>query len=390
MSNQTKSEYLAAIRTRYHAAGRREKTIILDEFCSVCGYNRKYAIRLLSQKSSPKKSRAPSKRGRKKRYDDPLVLEVLFELWQVTNLPCSKRLKVIIQLWLPHYNGIVSQQIKRLLFQISPATIDRLMAQWRRKYDKRGLTTTKPGSILKKRIPIKTNQWDETMPGFLEADTVAHCGDSVAGMFAYTLNCVDLASGWTEQRAIWGKGERGVIQAIQNIENTLPFPIRGFDCDNGSEFLNWHLHRYMTERKKPVEFTRARAYHKNDNAHIENKNWTHVRQLIGYQRFEHPEIVHALNELYTSEWRLYLNFFIPSVKLIEKERLGSKIIKKYDSPKTPVQRLLESKHVSESTKRTIRHQLKSLDPFTIQKSMSQKISTIINSVNQAKHSHHRF
>jgi hypothetical protein len=200
------------------------------------------------------------------------------------------------------------------------------MQPWRTKYSKRGLSTTKPGTILKKHIPVKTKQWDEEKPGFLEADTVAHCGDSVAGMFVYTLNCVDIATGWNQQRALWGKGEQGVLQAIQNIEKTLPFDILGFDCDNGSEFLNWHLLRYFSKRKQPIKFTRSRAYHKNDNAHIEGKNWTHIRQYLGYQRFDNIELVDLLNDLYTKEWNLYFNFFIPSVKLINKVRDGSKII----------------------------------------------------------------
>lgn len=204
-----------------------------------------------------------------------------------------------------------------------------LIAPARKKYQKRGLSTTKPGTLLKKRIPVKTNQWDEKRPGFIEADTVAHCGNSTAGMFAYTLNCVDIATGWIEQRAIWGKGEQGSVKAIESIEKAIPFPLQGFDCDNGAEFLNWHLARYLVneQRKKPVQFTRARAYLKNDHAHLENKNWTHVRQYIGYQRFGQPEIVELLNRLYTSEWRLYFNYFIPSVKLIEKKRIGAKVIK---------------------------------------------------------------
>lgn len=176
---------------------------------------------------------------------------------------------------------------------ISPSTNDRLMAPSRARFNKQGLATTKPGSLLKKHIPVKTSQWHEREPGFLEADTVAHCGSSVAGMFAYTINCVDIASEWTEQRAVWSRGERGVISAINSI---------------------------------------ARAYKKNDNAHVENKNWTHVRQYLGFQRFDKPQLVDILNEMYTSEWNQYFNFFVPSVKLIQKLRVGSKIIKKHDNP----------------------------------------------------------
>ncbi len=383
MGTTTKYEYLKEIRPRYHKANKVQKKIILDEFCTTCKYNRKYAIRLLNTKQTTKIRANLSKRGRKKQYDHPLILKVLWHLWVTTNLPCSKRLKVIIHIWLPHFNKyILPQEVKQKLNMISPATIDRLMAKQRRKYNKRGRSTTKPGALLKKRIPIKTNQWDETIPGFLEADTVAHCEDSVAGMFVYSLNCVDIATGWTQQRAVWGKGELGVLKAIKDIENSFPFQLKGFDCDNGSEFLNWHLHTYLTERKRPIQFTRSRAYHKNDNAHIEGKNWTHIRQYLGYQRFDKPELVDRLNKLYTTEWNLYFNFFIPSVKLIEKHRQGSKITKKYDSPKTPLQRLLESKHIEDKMKNKLKEHYDKLNPFQLQKRMKRKIDAIIKLVNQ--------
>ena len=299
-----------------------------------------------------------------------------------TNLPCSKRLKAIIVLWLPFYDKQkLPNDVKQKLLDISPATIDRLMAPQKTKFNKLGLATTKPGSLIKKHIPIKTQQWNETLPGFLEADTVAHCGTSVAGMFVFTINTVDIASQWTEQRATWGKGEKGVREAIDSIEKQLPFQLKGFDCDNGSEFLNWHLLRYLTKRKRPVQFTRSRAYQKNDNAHIENKNWTHIRQYLGFQRFDKVELVELLNDLYTSEWNLYFNFFIPSVKLIQKQRIGSKIIKKYDTPKTPYQRLMESDYVDLKTKRKLQNHFNSLNPFELQKRMKQKIKTIMNIVN---------
>jgi hypothetical protein len=210
---------------------------------------------------------------------------------------------------------------------------------------------------------------------------VAHCGNSVAGMFVYSLNCVDIASGWTEQRAVWGRGETGVRAAIENIEASVPFPLRGFDCDNGSEFLNWHLIRYLTDRKQPVSFTRARAYHKNDNAHIENKNWTHIRQYLGYQRFEQASLTEKLNDLYTTEWNRYFNFFIPSVKLVSKTRLGSRTVKIHDQPKTPVRRLLDSEHIAQHTKDRLTQQLQQLNPFELQKQMTQKIKQILKTVN---------
>jgi hypothetical protein len=207
-------------------------------------------------------------------------------------------------------------------------------------YAKHGRSTTKPGTLLRRQIPIKTNQWDETRPGFLEADTVAHCGDTTAGTYVNTVDFVDIATGWTEQRAVFGKGERGVVEQVKDVEQSLPFPLLGFDCDNGSEFLNYHLVRHFAGR--PIAFTRSRAYHKDDNAHIEQKNWTHVRQWLGYERLDRPEAVELLNDLYRTEWRLFHNFFCPSVKLIAKDRIGSKTVRRHDSPKTPYQRIIES------------------------------------------------
>jgi hypothetical protein len=384
MSTTTKYELLQALRARYFSSSRRNKKRILDEFCSICGYNRKYAIRLFNSDVSPRSVENLSRRGRKKIYDDPLIMEVLRDIWVATNLPCSKRLKEILPLWLPFYSKHkLPEEIKKKLLAISAATMDRLMAPQRAKFNKLGISTTKPGSLLKKHIPVKTSQWDETIPGFLEADTIAHCGTSVAGMFVYTINTVDIYSQWTEQRATWGKGEKGVVSAIKDIESHLPFTLKGFDCDNGSEFLNWHLIRYLTKnRKKPVRVTRSRSYQKNDNAHIENKNWTHVRQYLGFQRFDKPDLVDLLNHLYTSEWNWYFNFFSPSVKLISKERVGSKIIKKHDSPKTPYQRLMASEHLDKKTKERLQQRFKSLNPFEIQHRMKEKINAVINIVNQ--------
>jgi len=381
MGTKSKKEYLEAIRSRYLLSDKKTKTVILNEFCSTCGYNRKYAIRLLNHSEPLVRVRLKKKPGRPRKYQHPEILTVLKQLWTLLNLPCSRRLKAAIPLWLPyyesHYGTSLSVEIKRLLLSISPATIDRLMAPLRTRYYKLGFATTKPGSILKKHIPVKTNQWDETRPGFLEADTVAHCGTSVAGMFVYTVNVVDIATGWTEQRAVWGRGERGVFEAIKNIEKQLPFPVLGFDCDNGSEFLNWHLLKYFTKRKKPVQYTRSRPYYKNDNAHIEEKNWTIVRQYLGYNRFEKAELADELNDLYTFQWRLFMNFFVPSSKLVLKQRSGSKVIKRYDKPKTPYHRVMESPKVSDKSKTKLKIMFKSLDPFKLQQEIKEKVVKIL-------------
>jgi hypothetical protein len=377
MSTTSKHEYLASIRMRYETSPKGIKTIILDEFCRVCEYDRKYAIRLLQHKSQSMSDHIKSKSGRPSTYHHPEIFAFLKRLWIASNLACGKRLKAMIPLWLPFDDTGIAQTNQKLLLNISAATIDRLLKPLRSRYTKKGLATTKPGSLLKKHIPIKTNQWNERIPGFIEADTVAHCGTSMAGMFVFTLNTIDIATGWTEQRALWGKGEYGVLSALESIEAALPFSLKGFDCDNGSEFMNWTILKHFQDRKRPLHYTRSREYQKNDNAHIEGKNWTHIRQYLGYDRFEDQRMIALMNNLYTSEWRLLFNFFLPSVKLLGKERIKSKTIKRFDIPRTPFQRLLQSKAVSQNTKDELQELLVSLNPFSLHKIMSKKIRTIL-------------
>jgi hypothetical protein len=379
MSPRSKREYLEAIVKRYRVASRKIKTAMLNEFCAACHYHRKHALRLLRTFRRFTK-KPPGKRGRKQVYDAELLRKPLQRIWKAANLPCSKRLKAIIPLWLRGYietYGPISQEVAGALLRISPPTIDRILKPVRARYAQHGRATTKPGTLIRNHIPIKTNQWDEFRPGFLEADTVAHCGSTTEAMYANTLDCVDIATGWTEQRAVWGKSYQGVIDQIKDIERSLPFPILGFDSDNGNEFLNYHLLRYLTEdRNRPIQFTRSRAYKKDDNAHVEQKNWTHVRQWLGYDRLDRPEAVPLMNELYTSEWRLFLNFFCPSVKLIEKKRIASKTVKRYDKPKTPYQRVLESPDISEETKQSLRKLQGTLNPFELRKTLEEKLKSI--------------
>ena len=378
MSPRSKQEYFDALHKRYKEASRKEKTIIIDECCATCGYHRKHAIRRLRGYKRFTKPKA-KKRGKPAVYNKEAIIRPLKQIWLTANLPCSKRLKAILPLWLPKYNehfGKLVEEVNSALLAISPSTIDRILKPVRIQYQKRGKSTTKPVTLLRKQIPINTNQWDECRPGFLEADTVAHCGDSLMGMFAYTIDFVDIATGWTEQRAVWGKGEKGVLEQIKNVEKMLPFPLLGFDSDNGGEFLNYHLFRHFTQRKQPIGFTRSRAYHKDDNAHIEQKNWTHVRQWFGYQRLDNPKVVPLMNNLYRNEWRLFHNFFLPSVKLIEKERIGSKTIKKHDTPKTPYQRIMESTYVDKNVKLSLTKQLELLNPFELNTIMQMKLKKI--------------
>ena len=382
MSPKSKEEYTAIMAKRYKKVKKRnQKNAILTEYCRITRCHRKHAIRKLNNFKFFTKPKH-KKTGRPSKYSDPKILLPLKTIWLQANLPCSKNFKAIIPLWMPHYAETyepLDLKVVKALKSISPSTIDRTLKLIRPKFKKRGLSCTKPGSLLRKQIPIKTDQWDEFNPGCIEADTVHHCGESVEGQYALTVNYDDIATQWTEQRAVWGKGETGVFEQTKDVENSLPFATRAFDSDCGGEFINNHLYKYFTQRSKnPVQFTRSRAYHSNDNSHIEQKNWTHVRQWLGYYRFDNPAIVPLLNDLYKNEWKLYHNFFIPSVKLIEKKRVGSKIIKRYDKPKTPFQRVLEadSCYVSNAKKRELQKLFESLNPFDLRNAMEKKIAKI--------------
>jgi len=382
MGKQERRAYLDAIRARYRRAKKAGKTAILNEFCAVCGYHRKYALRLLGAPFRRAKKQ-PSKPGPTSRYDTPELIEALRTIWLASDQLCSRRLKAALPLWTPHYAisfQPLSDETLALLNSISAATIDRLLKPIRAKVGRRGLSGTKPGTLLKKQIPIQTGVWDVTQPGFMEADTVAHCGDSLAGNFVWSLTMTDLCTGWTECRATWNKGADGVMAQIKAIQKALPFPIRGFDCDNGSEFLNWHLLRYFESHKQPVQFTRSRPYHSNDNAHVEQKNWSHVRQLFGYDRFADPGLVKLMNDLYANEFSLFTNFFCPTVKLVSKARDGSKWVRKHSKPITPAQRLIDHPTVSPEQKIKLDELRKTINPFVLQKRIQGKLKAIFKRV----------
>ena len=266
MGKRERRAYLEAIRARYRRVHKAGKTAILNEFCAVCGYHRKYALRLLGKHKRGNK--AAHKPGPASRYDTPELVEALRTIWMSSDQLCSRRLKAALPLWLPHYEAsfhALPVDTLVMLGSISAATIDRLLKPIRAKVARKGLSGTKPGTLLKKHLPIQL--------GFMEADTVAHCGDSLAGDFVWSLTMTDICTTWTECRATWNKGSDGVMKQIKAVQKALPFQVLGFDCDNGSEFFTWHLLRYFQSRKQPIKFTRSRPYHSNDNAHVEQKNW---------------------------------------------------------------------------------------------------------------------
>jgi len=301
----------------------------------------------------------------------------------VTDQMCSKRLVAALPLWLPFYeknHTKLSKQSIKKLNEISASTIDRLLKPTRIKYSSKGMTGTKPGRLLRNQIPIRTDTWDISEPGFMEADTVAHCGNSLAGSFVWSLTLTDYYSGWTECRATWNKGAVGVVDKIKDIEKNIPFVLKGFDCDNGSKFLNYHLLRYFQEHTNVIQLTRSRPYKKNDNAHVEQKNWTHVRQLFGYDRLDNIDLIDKMNSLYANEWSLLGNYFGPTLKLIEKTRINSKYKRKYDKPKTPYQRLIESDAISDEIKSTLNSRYQKLDPFKLKASVERKLKAIFKLV----------
>ena len=368
------STYLLQLKSRYLKANRKGKSQILNEFCATSGKHRKDVIRLLTRTPIGWRDKPA---GRKKYYDPEEVTPPLRAIWLATDQMCGKRLKAALPLWLPYYEKIhpLKAETKLQLLVISARTIDRLLKPLRNQYPKR-ICGTKPGSLLRKQIPIKTNQWNESIPGFVEADTVAHCGTSLLGNFVWSITLTDIYSGWTENAAVWNKGAHGILTQLAAIEERLPFELLGFDSDNGSEFLNYHLVKHFQIREKPVQFTRSRPYHKGDNAHVEQKNWTHVRQLFGYYRYENPELVNLMNDLYKNEFSLLHNYFYPAMKLQEKTRIDAKIIKRYDNPKTPYQRLMHSDAITILQKENLRQRFESLNPFELQQRIQQKLKVI--------------
>lgn len=378
MSQKVRQDMLPKLRQRYAGRGREGRSRMIDEICEQFGYSRKHAIKLLGAKVGWGGDPATSK-GRPALYG-PEVVEVLWHIWKAAEQPCGKRLVQLLPLWLPHYeaeHGKLRRELRQKVRLVSAAQVDRLLAPRKARAGSRGRCGTKPGGLLKTHIPIRTDNWDITKPGWLEADTVAHCGASLEGDFIWSVTYTDIYSGWTANRAVYNKGATGIVAATREVEAVLPFEIMGFDCDNGSEFLNWHLVRYFQQRPKRVNFTRSRPYHKNDNGHVEQKNWTHVRQLLGYDRLEDPELCEAINALYRDIWEPLHNYFCPSAKLVSKDRHGAKVRRRHDAPKTPCDRLLESPDISAARKKELRRQRASLNPFELHRRLEEGLRPIL-------------
>jgi hypothetical protein len=375
MSKELKSDWLPKLQTRYARRSREGKSRMLDELCEDYEYERKYAIKLLRGGLPAASGRAHP--GPERQY---LVVEpVVRQIWLTAEQPCGKRLAPVLRHWLPYYEGRYGQlsaRQRRLLQEVSPATLDRLLAPARALHG-RGRGGTKPGSLLRSEIPIRTGTWDLSRPGYLEADSVAHCGTSLAGSFIWSLTYTDILSGWTEGGAVWNKGAAGVLTATREVEARLPFALLGFDSDNGGEFLNHHLWAYMRERKVAVEFTRSRPYHSDDNAHVEQKNWTWARQLLGYGRLEDPTLVAPISALYREVWAPWQNFFLPCLKLEQKWREGSHWRKRYEPPRTAYERLCTPGMLRLKERQQLRERYASLNPFDLKDELEQKLKQIL-------------
>ena len=367
-------EYTEAVGERYLHGSKNEKGKILDEFTNVTGRHRKTAIRLLHRGNQ---ARASKKRGRPRQYGTA-VAGALRVAWEATDRLCSKRLcpflPELVTVLRRHGDRTMDAEIEAQLCQISPSTIDRLLLPYRRLGGRRPLTTTKPGSLLKNSIPIRTfTDWQEDRPGFLEVDLVSHCGESTEGFYLTTLSTVDVASGWSECMGVWGKGQERVGGAVHKIRQRLPFPLLGLDSDNGSEFINQHLYNYC--RREGITFTRSRSYKKNDSCHVEQKNWSVVRRLVGYDRYNSRAALEALNRVYNLT-RLYVNFFQPVMKLVAKTRHGAKVHKVYDTAQTPHQRLLKAGILTEAKQQELAATYHRLNPVTLLRQINQNLERL--------------
>lgn len=381
VSNEANHQYLKSIREEYQKSSRKEKSIILRHAMLVTGLTRKRLIkRLNGEPTEPQK-----RRGRKPKYS-PELAQHLKRLWLMMEQPCGKRLKVLIPRLMAGYRKrwpALTDTLSEQLIALSPATIDRILKASRAQ---RGLGMTKAPSSqwYKSAVPVQAKDWDIREPGYAQADTVSHCGESGSGSFASTLTVTDIDSHWTEMRATLTKHHSGIISALRDIEQNLPFILNTLKFDSGSEFMNFGVVSFCQGygesygRVKPIKVLRSRPYRKNDNCYVEQKNLTHVRQFIGYDRIESKEATFLLNKIYRELWCPFLNYFMPTFKLLRKERIGSRIVKKYETPQTPYERLLASTAITEEQKSRLRAKYAELDPFELKQQIEEKLKLLFH------------
>ncbi len=379
MSHEARFEYLKKIQFEYLNSRRSRKNELLNHAEMVTGISRKHLIKRLNRADWGDGAQI-ERRGRPVVYGLD-IQEHLKRIWLLMEQPCGKKMAALIaaifEKYRLHHPEMTDAQAV-LLLTVSAATIDRIAAPW--KVVQGAISTTQPpaGNWYKSAIPVMPKDWNVTAPGRVQVDTVSHCGDSASGAFASTLTMTDIHTHWTEMRATWTKVHQGIIRAFSDIERNLPFSLETVKFDSGSEFMNHAVigyvrSPYLNHRKEAIEVFRSRPYRKNDNCYVEQKNLTHVRQFIGYERIDSPEATKILDGIYRELWCPFLNFFMPTFKLIRKERIGSRIRKQYEKPKTPYQRILECPEVPEEQKTRLKAQYESLDPFEMKARIEERL-----------------
>src|SRR5713226_5315585 len=375
MSQRTRIEVLTKLRGRYQGAGAEHKSKLLDQAQALLGYHRKAAIRAL--RARPVVGAPTIITSRPVLYEPSLLLRWLRPIWAAADYACGRRLVAMLPEWIPAYEQHERRlpgEVREKLLMASGRTLDRLLeplgAQGR------GRSLTRPGTLLRQQIPIRGSVWEENKAGWLEVVTVALCGGSVAGEFVWMVDGVDYATAWVEVRAMWGRGQAGTLAALQDVEASLPFALLGLDSDNGGEFLNHHVLSWLQKRPQPVFMTRSRPYKKDDNAHVEQKNWTHIRQCFGYERHDNPEVVAPMNELVKGAYGQLLNYFHASLKLERKERKEGRVQRIYGEAQTPLARVLASAQVTAQTKQRLRQEKAGLNPFALKQAVDRSLKEI--------------
>jgi hypothetical protein len=376
MSVHTRSEVMRKLRSRYRNAGQKYRAKLLDQAVELFGYHRKSAIRALAARRRP----AMPRPGRPPKYDAAALRPALKTIWLAAQQPCGKRLAGMMADWVPAYEAYhqsLSAPLQEQLLVMSSATLDRMLAPLRSRYAGRSIPT-RPGAMLRQEIPIRGGAWQESQAGWLEADTVSLSGGSAAGEVIWMLDTTDICTTWVEMRAMFGRGQHAAVEQLAHIEGLLPFPWLGLDSDNGGEFINYHVLRWCQQKRaEPIYYTRSRPYRSNDNAHIEQKNWTHVRQWFGYERHDNPEVAPLINELCSGELGQFVNLFSASLKLESKSRTGQGPEKRaYGPAVTPFARVLASAQVSAEKKEEIKALKKRLNPFALEAAIQKKLRAI--------------
>jgi len=375
MSLRTRKEVLEKLRRRYRTAGPKHKSKLLDEAQELLGYHRKSAVRALGAVAV--ESAPWINAGRPVNYEPGILVPWLRPIWKATDFACGRRLVAMLPEWIPAYDADerkLPAEARDKLLEASARTLDRLLEPLR--VEGLGRSLRRPGTLLRHQIPIWGSVWEENKAGWLEVDTVALCGGSVAGEFVWMVDGVDYATTWVEVRAIWGRGQAGTLAALQNIEACLPFALLGLDSDNGGEFLNYHVMKWLQQRSRPVFMTRSRPYKKDDNAHVEQKNWTHIRQCFGYERHDNPEVVEPINVLAKGAYGQLLNYFHASLKLERKERVEGRLRRIYGAAQTPLARVLASPEVTAQTKLRLQQEKARLNPFVLKREVDRSLKII--------------